>query len=136
MGVHINETCYKTGRVSTRDFTVDAFWEKRQFKVYKVTEKARNKKIHLNFMSQKSESNQILWPLFKVHLKPLIFEILRQKKIRVTLNQLLKVLKPFFVCLLLVANFKFWQLLSSTGIIVYISGHCIWTFICINSIPL
>ena len=57
-------------------------------------------------MSQKSESNQILWPLFKVHLKPLIFEILRQKKIRVTLNQLLKVLKPFFVCLLLVANFK------------------------------
>ena len=23
MGVHINETCYKTGRVSTRDFTVD-----------------------------------------------------------------------------------------------------------------
>ena len=29
MGVHINETCYKTGRVSTRDFTVvyGLFWQ-------------------------------------------------------------------------------------------------------------
>ena len=83
-------------------------------------------------MSQKSESNQILWPLFKVHLKPLRFIsklnfCLKNKKIRVTLNQLLKALKPIFFCLLTCCKFQVLtvELLSSTGIFVYFSGHYI-----------
>ena len=80
-------------------------------------------------MSQKSELNQILWPLFKVHLKPLRFIsklnfCLKNKKIKVTLNFKKN---PIFVCLLTCCKFQVLtvELLSSTGIFVYVSGHSI-----------